>query len=669
MEDPKIRIRASDDTGPAFRSANNNLRELQESAATIGASLGGALGAAGIAALVTGAIDAADELAKLSQRAGVTVDVMGGLAFNADLAGVSLEQIGSASDKLNRTLAEAASGTQLSAEGFNLLGVAVVDAAGKTRQVDAVMADVADKFANFADGPEKTAIAVRLFGKAGAELIPLLNGGGAAIRENTEYYQRFSGVTQELAERSEVFNDTMSKVQLIGSSLGNNLASELLPALQAVADELLRISEAGGGFPALGKAVRAVFETIAVLAANVEFVLSSIGREIGAIAAQAVALSTLDFKAFTAISDAVKADGVRARAELDALERRILGIGLPSVNDESAAERRRLGLDKADPAKRNAPRLAPTGGTGADKQVKELNLANKALESYAEQLQNTITKTQDLTTVEEALIFLRRKGAGASLDDAARILNLARQVDETKRLKEETQALINLDKTLEEQARAKVQEREDNLQRLIDATPTAQLEKSRADIILLTEEFQKFVDTAGKAGINEQTYLEAVSARLDITAAKLEKSKSIAEELGLTFASAAEEAIIHFNKLGDVVRGVLQDAARIVVRKNFTEPFAKYVTGALGGLFSFDGGGYTGGGSRSGGVDGKGGFLAVMHPQETVYDHTKGQGGGSGGDTYYLSVGDHVTLARLQRELAANNQRLIGGARRNEVYA
>ena len=54
MFDPKIRIRASDDTGPAFRSANNNLRELQESAATIGASLGGALGAAGIAALVTG---------------------------------------------------------------------------------------------------------------------------------------------------------------------------------------------------------------------------------------------------------------------------------------------------------------------------------------------------------------------------------------------------------------------------------------------------------------------------------------------------------------------------------------------------------------------------------------------------------------------------------------
>ena len=41
----------------------------------------------------------------------------------------------------------------------------------------------------------------------------------------------------------------------------------------------------------------------------------------------------------------------------------------------------------------------------------------------------------------------------------------------------------------------------------------------------------------------------------------------------------------------------------------------------------FSGGGYTGMGARAGGLDGKGGFLAMLHPQETVLDHTKGQGG------------------------------------------
>lgn len=44
-----------------------------------------------------------------------------------------------------------------------------------------------------------------------------------------------------------------------------------------------------------------------------------------------------------------------------------------------------------------------------------------------------------------------------------------------------------------------------------------------------------------------------------------------------------------------------------------------------GGVPSFDGGGYTGDGSRTRGLDGKGGFLAMLHPQEQVIDKTKGQ--------------------------------------------
>jgi len=51
---------------------------------------------------------------------------------------------------------------------------------------------------------------------------------------------------------------------------------------------------------------------------------------------------------------------------------------------------------------------------------------------------------------------------------------------------------------------------------------------------------------------------------------------------------------------------------------------------ALAGIrsVSFEGGGFTGMGARAGGIDGRGGFPAVLHPNETVYDHTKGQGMG-----------------------------------------
>jgi len=44
---------------------------------------------------------------------------------------------------------------------------------------------------------------------------------------------------------------------------------------------------------------------------------------------------------------------------------------------------------------------------------------------------------------------------------------------------------------------------------------------------------------------------------------------------------------------------------------------------------SNEGGGFTGTGVRAGGVDGRGGFPAILHPNETVIDHTKGQGMGA----------------------------------------
>ena len=53
---------------------------------------------------------------------------------------------------------------------------------------------------------------------------------------------------------------------------------------------------------------------------------------------------------------------------------------------------------------------------------------------------------------------------------------------------------------------------------------------------------------------------------------------------------------------------------------------------------SFEGGGFTGSGPRSGGLDGKGGFMAMVHPNETIIDHTKQGGGKSGGGGLNMTV-------------------------------
>lgn len=586
----RIRITAQDDTAAAFKQASSNIAALQSSALTLAGSLGGAFAAGGLASIVTSAIDAVDNLRDLSQTTGVAIQGLGGLGFAASQNGGSLEGVASAAGKLNKTLAEAAAGSQKALEPFRLLGISIQDAAGQTKTADVVFAEVASRFATFADGPEKSALALRLFGKAGAEQIALLNEGGEALQANIEYYKQYSKVTAELAARADAFNDTLGKVALQGRSFGTTLAAELLPALQAVADEFLSLQEQGGAFSFIASAVRVAFEAIAILGANVVFVLKTFGREFGAIAAQVVALANLDIKGFNAISEAVKADGVKARAELDALERRILGIGRIDPNDESAAERRRLGLGGQTRAAGPAPRLSADPSGRAAQEKRAIDLTNKSLQSYVETLEKQLQKNQNLTATEQALVFLREKGAGATLEQTAAILGLARALDAEAEQLDRIRLKQQLSIEAGDQVDRANAERAQRLQGLLADTPSQRFEQQRQDLELLQDAFEQFRRTGGQLGISEEQYTQAVQKLAGINT-ELEKSKSIAEELGLTFTSAFEDAIVGGKSFSDILKGLEQDVLRIVTRQLVTKPLGDAISGAVsgsgvGGFFS-----------------------------------------------------------------------------------
>ena len=103
-------------------------------------------------------------------------------------------------------------------------------------------------------------------------------------------------------------------------------------------------------------------------------------------------------------------------------------------------------------------------------------------------------------------------------------------------------------------------------------------------------------------------------------------------------SSILKTAITDFSGLRDAIAGVLDDLASKLADRGIgalldgffgrtasvvgNDVLSGALRGALGGVPSFAGGGWTGPGSRAGGLDGKGGFLAMMHPRETVTDHT-----------------------------------------------
>ncbi len=106
----------------------------------------------------------------------------------------------------------------------------------------------------------------------------------------------------------------------------------------------------------------------------------------------------------------------------------------------------------------------------------------------------------------------------------------------------------------------------------------------------------------------------------------------------------AADALLNFVENGklnfkDLVQSILRDMVRLKIRQQMMGFFETFNILGLGSatatptptpagnfnVSSFDSGGFTGLGNRAGGIDGKGGFPAILHPNETVIDHTKGQ--------------------------------------------
>lgn len=183
------------------------------------------------------------------------------------------------------------------------------------------------------------------FGSDGLDGMERFRSGLQGLQD--ALYDLFNGIDEVVTGLGDLFAVLLKAAGEVLTGL-----QLLVNAISGTKAETDKATESVGAFAVMGRGLAEVFRVIAVVAANVIFVLEGVGREIGAIAAQIVALARLDLKGFRAISDAVKADGVRARAELDALERRIMGVA-----SLKAAE----GSPKIE-IKTGTPKGAPPGG-------------------------------------------------------------------------------------------------------------------------------------------------------------------------------------------------------------------------------------------------------------------------------------------------------------------
>lgn len=264
--------------------------DVNASAKKIGAALGAGLaaGAVGFAYLVKGSIDAADEMSKLAQSTGVTMEALSQLDYAAKLSGV--EDLGGSLVKFNRTISEAAQGSKTQAAAFEALGVSIRGADGQLKSTEQLLGEVAERFSTLEDGAGKTAVAMDLFGKSGAGMIPLLNSGADGIAELRQEANAL-GLTldEKTGKAAEQFNDNISRMQGLVQGLATRAAGNLAPTLALVTDRLIVAAKESGSLNATFKVLEVTMKSIvaggAVLGEIFDFLGTSIGSAAAALAA------------------------------------------------------------------------------------------------------------------------------------------------------------------------------------------------------------------------------------------------------------------------------------------------------------------------------------------------------------------------------------------------
>lgn len=206
--------------------------------AAVGVAAGAAVAALGVA--VKGAIDNADELSKTAQAVGTSTEALSRLDWAARLSGVSLDELSGGLERLSRNMLDVSQGAgETAARAFEALGIAVTDADGELRDSSEVLSDVAAQFAVMEDGAAKTGLAMQLFGRSGADLIPMLNQGRDGLAAMAAESDRLGlTISTSTGRAAEKFNDTLTRISVVFQGVVNKIMQAVLPALQNLANTL-----------------------------------------------------------------------------------------------------------------------------------------------------------------------------------------------------------------------------------------------------------------------------------------------------------------------------------------------------------------------------------------------------------------------------------------------
>jgi lambda family phage tail tape measure protein len=563
------------------KNAADRFGSLKGAVAGFGAAIAGSAIVGGLSAIVKGSIDAGDELFNLQAKTGVAASALIGIGNAAKLADVDMATLGKGLTKLNINLVRAAEGNDALARQFAALGISVKDANGKVAPTDKVLAQIADRFADMPDGAQKAAAAVALFGKAGADLIPLLNEGADSMEQFT--YK----VSDDFAARSDLFNDTITELGIKTQGFGMELTDALLPALQSILEVFGDLFDTDQDWTALFKVIEGVIRGIAVaIYTVVKAVDVLIKNVVAAVQAAGQALSGDFGGAWQTITSRVSSGIAEAQQAIKDLNKLAFGSA-PSPGTGRRTSGRGLGLDTsaADKeaeaaAKRAAAEAKRAAAEQARLEERRRDLGQKAL-GLQQQLRESL---EDLNAAYA--------GVGANEFDELALRRNAAITDNNRLVDKLTRDVVELALEINEAGGQ------------IDIKPFEDLinKISEGNVALADKEYQQGLkeigDQAAQAAIDLLEFTDAAEAQQgairgarDGISSYLEGIGTLSENISSVAQNAfkgLEDAIVSLTTTGkfsfkDFALSIINDLTRMVTRMLIIAPILQFIQSLIPG--------------------------------------------------------------------------------------
>ena len=295
-------VKKSTDKLSAFERTTSKIGRSMTKAGTVMLGASAAVGGS-ILAVGKSTADYAGDMYDMARGAGIGVEAFQKLAYAGRMSGVETEKLSASLVKFDRMVAEATGGNKTYMQTFEDLGIKIKDSAGNLRQPNEIFEDVADIFHNTEDGIGKTALAVELFGKSGADLIPMLNDGKAGLKAFYAEAERLGlALSNEMIAKGDAFSDQLENIgeQVKGVKL--QLGAALIPALSAATEKISKV---------IDKITKWVQEN-PELAATIGNIAMTTGKWIAILGTAAIAIGSVTFivgqfgKVFRIVSDSIK---------------------------------------------------------------------------------------------------------------------------------------------------------------------------------------------------------------------------------------------------------------------------------------------------------------------------------------------------------------------------